>query len=86
LREERISFWDKTEWPPRSPDLNPIENIWSLLISGMAAHKPTTLEGLTKALRKVWGKIPQETIATTVRSMPERCRAVIDGKGAKTQF
>lgn len=34
------------DYPPSSPDLNPIEVIWSLLKTSVAKRKPTTMEEL----------------------------------------
>ncbi|GBN62542.1 hypothetical protein AVEN_141712-1 [Araneus ventricosus] len=58
-------------WPPRSPDLNPIEHLWDVLEKGMKAHHttPATLTELWTALADVWQAIPVEHFRKLVESM-----------------
>jgi len=73
-------------WPSQSPDLNPIENLWSILDHRARNRTPNTKEGLLQELRLGWGAIPQETLQSLVDSMPDRCRAVIDANGRNTKY
>ena len=83
LQDNEIQFWGKDEWPPNSPDLNPIENLWSILQESMQKEKspPKDVDGLTKLLKKSWRNIPLETLENLVNSMPHRVKAVIEAKG-----
>ncbi|CDQ72020.1 unnamed protein product [Oncorhynchus mykiss] len=74
LQEEGI---DAMDWPARSPDLNPIEHIMSRSIHQRHVA-PQTVQELADALVQVWEEIPQETIRHLIRSMPRRCREVIN--------
>ena len=44
LQDQEIKFWGKDEWPPNSLDLNPIENLWSILEETMKSEKMQLME------------------------------------------
>ena len=44
LQDQEIKFWDKDEWPPNFLDLNPIENLWSILEETMKSEKKQLME------------------------------------------
>ncbi|GFX53617.1 hypothetical protein TNCV_1185471 [Trichonephila clavipes] len=48
-------------WPARSPDLNPIENVWDALGRQVAGrnYPPTNKNTLIRALTEEWDKLPQ---------------------------
>ena len=81
LEDEGI---DTIEWPSRSPDLNPIEHLWDIMFRSIRRRQvaPQTLQELTDALRQIWEDIPQDTIRRLIRSMPRRCQACIQARGA----
>lgn len=74
------------EWPPYSPDLNPIENIWSILKLQVAKHRPETTEGLKTMIKAAWDAIPAETLKNLSDSMKRRCEAVIKSKGGPINY
>ena len=85
LLKDRIPhFWSKDMWPANSPDLNLIENLWSILGDKVAEEKvqPSTIEGLEKSLKTAWKKISAETLQNLFFSMPGRIRAVLEAKGS----
>uniref|UniRef100_A0A674C2N9 Transposase Tc1-like domain-containing protein n=1 Tax=Salmo trutta TaxID=8032 RepID=A0A674C2N9_SALTR len=85
LQEEGI---DAMEWPARSPDLNPIEHIWDIMSRSIHQRHvaPQTVQELADALVQVWEEIPPETIRHLIRSMPRRCREVIQARGGHTHY
>jgi hypothetical protein len=45
-----------------------------------------TLSELRIALREAWDAIPASFLQGLLKSMPERCRAVIEAGGGHTKF
>ena len=69
-------------WPPNSPDLSPIKNLWSILSNSVYKDpEPKTLDQLKRRLRKAWNSISLETLDNLIESLPRRMKAVIANKG-----
>ncbi|KAE9038203.1 hypothetical protein PR001_g8046 [Phytophthora rubi] len=90
---ETTSFSQEMEvntmaWPARSPDCNPIENVWSVMAARVYAHgrQYRTVGDLQKAIMAAWASIEQEYLCKLVESMPRRCLAVIKQKGGLTKY
>ncbi|GFW64543.1 transposable element Tc1 transposase [Trichonephila clavipes] len=56
-------------WPARSPDLNPIENVWDPLGRQVAGrnYPPTNKNNLIRALTEEWDKLPQQLLDNVVQ-------------------
>jgi len=76
----------KLEWPSQSPDLNPIENLWSLLDRKTRCRKPNNDDELFHILEEAWNTLSPELLDDLVSSMPRRVQAVIDAKGVATKY
>jgi transposase len=74
------------EWPSQSPDLNPIENLWSILNHRMKDRKPQNEKELFEVLQEGWRSIPQDVLQRLADSMPRRIAAVIKAKGYATKY
>jgi hypothetical protein len=75
------------EWPGNSPDLNPIENLWSRLKRLVSAKRPSNKNALIAAIVECWFHvITQEDLQRLVDSMPRRCKAVIAASGYPTKY
>ena len=83
LQNHNIEVMGKGVWPANSPDLNPIENLWSILEEELKSEKvaPKNLVSLEKALNAAWSRIKVETLTNLVLSMPDRVKSVIKAKG-----
>ena len=70
-------------WPPNSPDLNPMENVWGMLVrrvySGNKVYERKA--ELKKSILKEWNEITLETRKSLVDSLPNRLLTVIEKKG-----
>lgn len=73
-------------WPPQSPDLNPIEHLWSILKRKIREHSITSKETLKNCLIQEWNAITPEECKMLVSSLPKRIRAVIKAKGFTTKY
>lgn len=73
-------------WPAQSPDLNPIENLWSYMKAVVARHTPKNVRELKELLIRCWNEIPSEYTAKLVDSMPRRIEAVLRVNGGHTKY
>ncbi|GFT27681.1 hypothetical protein TNCV_3570531 [Trichonephila clavipes] len=57
-------------WPARSPDINPIENVWDALGRQVAGrnYPPTNKNTLIRALTEEWDKLPQQLLDNVVQN------------------
>ena len=83
LREHNIETLD---WPPQSPDLNLIENMWGCLKEKLESLEIATFAELEAAVIREWGNIPAEVVNNIIDSMPRRMAAVIAARGANTKY
>ncbi|GFW79595.1 transposable element Tcb1 transposase [Trichonephila clavipes] len=69
--------------PALSPDLSPIENLWSRVAQRLTQITPpaATKDQLWQRVEAAWSAVPQEHIQSLFESMPRRMAVVISNKG-----
>lgn len=81
--------------PPYSPDLNPIENVWSLLKNHLSkrsrsflglGNNQKSIAAFTRAIFEEWQAIPQQDIDNCILSLPRRWQAAVEAKGWYTKY
>jgi hypothetical protein len=83
LKAQQIKTLD---WPPQSPDLNPIENLWSELDRRTKHRQPKSGEELFGILRNCWNAINPNELQRYTDNMHDRLQAVIDANGWQTKY
>ena len=72
--------------PPNSPDMNPIENSFSILKSKLEKVDTSTVEKLKRQIRKQWYSIPNSYFTKLRKSMPSRLKEVCEKKGQMSSY
>ena len=75
-------------WPARSPDLNCIENAWSMLSREIYnnCRQFESVDQLKLALTAAWDKMTQKRMEPLINSMPNRINQVIKRGGKFTYY
>ncbi len=74
------------DWPPQSPDINIIENLWNFLKTRVGRRPPSTEEELTKHTYEEFARIPDDYIKKLYDSIPRRLSAVLRRNGEPTKY
>jgi transposase len=78
----------RLRWPPQSPDLSPIENLWMQIkaLISKRRHRIKNIGMMERALEEVWPTIQKERLLNLNASMPRRLNACIKNKGGSTKY
>jgi len=63
-------FIDKDQWPPNSPDLNPLDyHVWGAMLEAYHKRHPKlkTITKLEETLQAIWDSLPQGAIDRAVK-------------------
>jgi transposase len=89
---EEVNTWmhnhgiDPLEFPPYSPDLNPIENLWHVLKWRVEHRNPRTAEEFEKIIKEEYESISTEECTILSHSMHDRLLQCIEYQGHKTKY
>lgn len=74
------------DFPPYSPDLNPIENLWADMDKRMQDSLADSKEEMEALVQRTWAATTSEQCSKLARSMPHRIKQVIEREGAYTDY
>ncbi|VDL75527.1 unnamed protein product [Nippostrongylus brasiliensis] len=79
-------FVSAEEWPPYSPDLNPMDySIWSVLEAKACATPHRSLDCLKESLIKAWDEIDEDYLRRTIDAFPQRLHQCIVNGGDRVE-
>jgi len=84
------------DWPPYSPDMNPIENLWFHLkeltdevhpgLADIPGSNDTIQEAIGEAAEQAWDIMEWYRFEAVIESMPRRIEALINAEGWYTKY
>ena len=84
------------DWPPYSPDMNLIENLWAYLKLELYRRYPDTVtlngspdyirQKISERVHEVWWSIGKEVLNHLIDSMPHRVKALVKARGWYTSY
>jgi hypothetical protein len=69
------------DWPALSPDLNPIENLWSIVDKKVHEKDLPTIASLKRRVKQVIDDLPDNIVNNVINSLPGRINRCIKAKG-----
>jgi DDE superfamily endonuclease len=93
FKEQRV--WC-TDWPPYSPDLNPIENVWHAIkslalkmfpdIMSRGEQSEEDIKRVEECLKAAWAALPNSLFEDLIESMSRRIEMCILADGWHTKY
>ena len=78
LEAQRVKVLD---WPSKSPDLNPIENLWSTLKHAVYSRNPRDIDEMKQYISEEIAIFDKKSIHNLIDSMRKRVQMVIEKEG-----
>ena len=83
LRSEKLDFWTPNDWPPNSPNLNPLDyGIWSMVTEGACKDRPASVKALKMKVGAYWRRMDPDKIRQICRSFKPRLAKCIESEGS----
>ena len=75
-------------WPANSPDLNPIENLWGVLVRRVyvGGRQFNSVDELKISVIRCWEELGENVLENLISSMPERVYQVIYAHGGSINY
>ena len=85
LQDRNIATMD---WPSRSPDLNPIENLWGILVRAVYAsgRQFSTIAELKAAIKAAWDAVDPAVLKKLINSMKNRMFELSRAQGGSINY
>ncbi len=76
------------DWPPQSPDMNPIENLWAIIKKRRQKKYgiPATKGELIEQIFDIWEILDDELLAVLSESIEKRLKEVLRMGGHPTKY
>jgi hypothetical protein len=84
LSENRVRVLE--DWPAKSCDINPLENLWFLMKARLASLPFVSLDNFKANIIKVMDEIGPSTCRSLVQSVQRRLAKVMVGEGKVTKY
>lgn len=82
LRRETPDFISPDQWPPNSPDMNPVDyKIWAVMQERVYEKRVNDVDELCQRLLSVWHSIGQNVIDGAIDQWRARLTACVRAKG-----
>ncbi len=76
------AFWEKSVWPPSSPDLNPMDFFfWSVVESDANQKAHNTIQSLKAGIKRAFAQIDREAVKRACASFRGRLERCIEAEG-----
>ena len=71
-------FIEPENWPPNSPELNPVDyEVWGALQQMVYRHKISDIDKLKRVLIDCWAQLSHDTLNRAIDQLPKRLMMVI---------
>ena len=74
------------DWPPNSPDLSPIENIWGIMDNKMQARGCSSFEEFKEAVLEKLKAVPKATLVKHSKGMKHRLEMMVKKGGDRISY
>ena len=71
-------------FPPSSPDLNPIELMWSIVDAKVSKRKYSNMVEFKRVIIEEWNAVNMKTVRNCINHLKKTFRKVIENEGAST--